>query len=156
MNQLLIAIILSILPISELRGGMIYAILRGVNPYAAFLFCTLANILIIFFVFFFLDFLHEHFMKINFYKRFFDYYIEKTRKKVDKFEKNFSIYGFLALTFFVAIPAPITGAWTGCLIAWILGLERKKSILSIALGVLIAGSLVLLASLGIFSLIKIS
>ena len=52
--------------------------------------------------------------------------------------------GFLALTLFVGIPLPGTGAWTGCLIAWILGLNRKKSVLSITLGVVIASILVIL------------
>jgi len=153
---LLYAIILSILPIFELRGGMIYAILAGINPFQAFIICTLANILIIFFVFFFLDYLHGSFMKLKSYKTIFNLYIEKTRKKVDKFKKNYSIYGFLALAIFVAIPLPATGAWTGCLIAWLLELERKKSILAIALGVLTAGLLVLLASLGIINIIKIA
>jgi uncharacterized membrane protein len=146
---LLWAVLLSILPVSELRGGIIYAVLLGVNPFIAFFICTLANILVIFFIFFFLDFLHKKFLKIGIYKRFFNFYLRKTRKKVDKFEKNYSTYGFLALTIFVAIPLPATGAWTGVLIAWLLGLDRKKSILAIALGVLIAGILLLLAGLGI-------
>jgi len=146
---LLWAVLLSILPVSELRGGIIYAVLSGVNPFIAFFICTLANILIIFFVFFFLDFLHKEFLRIGLYKRFFNFYLKRIRKKVDKFEKNYSAYGFLALTIFVAIPLPATGAWTGVLIAWLLGLDRKKSILSIALGVLIAGILLLLAGLGI-------
>ena len=160
MNQLIVAIILSILPISELRGAMIYAIGSGlikIMPiYIIAIITTLANILIVFFVFFFLDFLHHRFMNILIYRRFFNFYIKKLQRKIDKFEKNFSVYGFLALTIFVAIPLPATGAWTGCLIAWILGLERKKSIFSIVLGVLIAGILVLLAGLGIINIIKLA
>lgn len=144
MNSVLLTIILSILPVSELRGGMIYAVVRGISVFNAFLICTIANIAIIFFIFFFLDFLHKGLMKLAFYRKAFDYYLEKLRKKTDKFEKSFSVYGFLALTIFVAIPLPATGAWTGCLIAWILGLDRKKSILSIIFGVLLAGIIVFL------------
>ena len=60
--------------------------------------------------------------------------------------------GFLALVLFVAVPLPGTGAWTGCLASWLLGLERKKSILAIACGVLIAGIYVLLGTMGIIGL----
>lgn len=159
MNQVFIllwAVLLSVLPVSELRGGILYAVLSGINPFAAFFVCVLANIIIIFFIFFFLDFLHESFLKIEVYRKIFDFYIKSLRKKVDKFERQFSAYGFLALTIFVAIPLPATGAWTGSIIAWLLGLERKKSIFAIALGVLIAGVIVLLASLGIFSLVNLA
>ena len=53
---------------------------------------------------------------------------------------------------FVAVPLPGTGAWSGCLVSWLLGLDRKKSILAISLGVIIAGLIILFASLGVFSL----
>lgn len=155
MNVFLVSIFLSILPVSELRGGMSYAILNGMHPILAFLICVIANILIIFFAFFFLDFLHHRFMKISFYRRVFGFYIEKTRRKVDRFEKDFSSCGFLALAIFVAIPLPATGAWTGCLIAWILGLDRRKSIASISLGVIVAGILILILNLGILGLLKL-
>ena len=51
-------------------------------------------------------------------------------------------YGLLGLMLFVAIPLPITGAWTGTIGAWVMGLDRKKSILFILLGVLVAGIVV--------------
>jgi uncharacterized membrane protein len=143
------AAVLSILPISELRGGLIYASLNGLNPLTSFIVCTIANILVVFFVFFFLDKIHHLFMKIGAYRRFFDKYLERLQKKLDKFEKKYSAIGFLALTLFVAVPLPATGAWSGCLIAWLLGLDRKRSILAISLGVIIAGILVSLGLLGI-------
>ena len=149
---LLVTIILSFIPISELRGGMIYAIANGMNPYSAFLICVVANILGVLFAFFFLDFLHKEFMKIGFYKKAFDKYMEKTRKKADDIEKKMGNYGFLALAIFVAIPIPATGGLTGALIAWYLGLDRKKSLASISLGVLAAGILILLVSLGLIKL----
>ncbi|MCX6748646.1 MAG: small multi-drug export protein [Candidatus Pacearchaeota archaeon] len=155
MNPVIWSIILSILPISELRGGMIYAILSGVSPLKAFLICTIANILAIFFVFFFLDFLHSSFMKIKAYRNFFDFYLEKIRKKVNVFEKHYSSSGFIALFIFVAIPLPGTGGWTGALIAWLLGLDRRKSLLAIVLGILAAGLILLLASLGIIGVVKL-
>ena len=59
----------------------------------------------------------------------------KVSEKVNK-------YGLLGLMLFVAIPLPITGAWTGTVGAWVLGLDRKKSILFILLGILISGTVV--------------
>jgi uncharacterized membrane protein len=145
-------IILSALPIVELRGGMPlainYAIENNLPIFLIFFLIVLANILVIFFVFYFLDNLNKIFLKFSWYKKFFNFYVSKMQKKIDKFEKKYSTIGFLALMIFVAIPLPGTGAWTGCFISWILGLDRKKSIFSIAAGVLIAGILVLLATLG--------
>ena len=63
------------------------------------------------------------------------------------------VWGYLALTLFVAVPVPGTGAWTGTLVAWVLGLDRWKSIGAISLGVVIAGLIILFTSLGFFGLI---
>jgi len=150
--SILFYVLLSMLPIIELRGGLPLAINYAIQnnlsvPLVSFL-IILSNILVIFFVFFFLDNLHKIFLKFSFYKKFFNFYLDKMQKKIDKFEKEYSALGFLALAIFVAVPLPGTGAWTGTLISWILGLDRKKSIFSIALGVIIAGILVLLMTLG--------
>ena len=91
-------------------------------------------------------------MNFKFYERFFRASLRKFQKKIDKFEKRHAKLGFLALTLLVAIPLPGTGAWSGSLISWVLGLDRKKSILSIALGVLIAGLIVFLGMLGFVNL----
>lgn len=157
MNQLILGIILSLLPVIELRGGLPfalnYAVKNSFPVWLAFSTIIIANIVVIFLLFLFLDFLHSKFLALRIYRRTFNFFLERARKKARKVERNMEIYGFLALTLFVAVPLPITGAWTGTLIAWILGLDRKKSILSISLGVLIAGILVLLAYFGIVNLV---
>jgi len=154
--RLIYAILLTILPISELRGGLplaiIYANQHNIPVALIFPLIIMFNILVIFFVFYFLDNLHHIFLKFKFYKRFFEFYVKKFQKRIDKFEKKYSAFGFLALTLFVAIPLPVTGAWSGCLLSWILGLDRKKSILAISIGIIISGSLVLLGTLGFLSL----
>ncbi len=154
--RLIYSLILSILPISELRGGLplaiIYANEHNIPLALIFPLIVMANILAIFLAFYFLDNLHHLFMKIGIYRRVFNSYIGKIQKKIDKFEAKYSAMGFLALAIFVAIPLPGTGAWTGCIISWLLDLDRKKSILSIALGVIIAGILVLLGTLGFLNL----
>ncbi len=147
------ALILTVMPVTELRVGLplaiSYAVEQNVPIVLVFLIVVLLNILVIFFIFFFLDNLHHLFYRFKPYKKFFDFYIRRLRKRIDKFEKKFgNATGFLALVLFVAVPLPGTGAWTGCLISFVLGLERKKSVLSIALGVIIAGLLILLGSLG--------
>ncbi len=154
--RIIIAIILSMLPISELRGGLplaiVYANQHSIPLLLIFPLIVGANILAIFLAFFFLDKVHHVFLKNKAYKKFFDAYIIRIQRKIDKFEKKYSSLGFLALTLFVAVPLPATGAWTGCLLSWILDLDRKKSILSIALGVLIAGFLMLFGTLGFLGL----
>lgn len=150
--RIIYAIILSMLPISELRGGLplaiVYANEHSIPIALVFSLIVLANILVIFFVFYFLDNIHHLLLRIKTYKKLFDKYVERIQKKLDKFEKKYSAIGFLALTLFVAVPLPATGAWSGCLIAWLMNLDRKKSILSISLGVIIAGVLVLVGTLG--------
>jgi len=157
MNQLLLAIILTVLPVSELRGGMPvavdYALKNNISVLPIFLMILSFNILVIFLIFFFLDFFHEKLLKIKLYKKVFNFYIEnRIRKKLIKFQGKYSAYGFLALTLFVAIPFPTTGAWTGTILAWFIGLDRKKSIIAISFGVLIAAIVMLFASLGLISL----
>lgn len=151
--KLILAVILAMLPISELRGGLplavIYATQHQIPLYLIFPLIVLANILAMFIVFYFLDNIHKYLLlNIKCYERFFKSYISKLQKKTDKLEKKYSAMGFLALTLFVAIPLPGTGAWTGSILSWLLDLDRKKSLLSIALGVLIAGILVLFGTLG--------
>ena len=154
--RLLYALILTIMPFTELRIGLpvaiIYAIDHNIPLIFVFFLIVLLNILLIFFIFYFLDNLHITLLNIKFYRRTFEGFLKRFQKKIDKFEKRYETLGFLALILFVAVPLPGTGAWSGSLIAWLLGLERKKSIISIALGVIIAGILVFLGTLGFIDL----
>ena len=154
--RLLYAIFLSMLPISELRGGIplaiIYANENNIPSFFVIFLMILFNLLAIFIAFYFLDHIHKLLLRFKFYKKAFNSYLKKIQKKIDTFEKQHSALGFLALTIFVAIPLPATGAWSGCLIAWILKLDRKKSILGISLGVIMAGILVSLGTFGILNI----
>lgn len=155
--RFLLVIILSILPISELRGGIplgiLYANQNNIPVLFVIVLAILANLIAIFVAFYFLENLHGLLLKNKFYKRIFESYLKRIQKKVDDIEKKHSSLGFIALTLFVAVPLPATGAWSGVLIAWLLRLDKKKSIISIGLGVIIAGIIVSLTSLGIFGLI---
>ncbi len=155
--RLIWAMLLTIMPVTELRVGLPLAILyatdNGIPIWLIFTLIILLNILIIFFIFYFLDNLHQIFLKSKIYRKLFEKYLEKFQRKVDKFEKRYDALGFLALVAFVAVPLPGTGAWTGCLVSWLADLDRKKSILAISLGILIAGLLILFGTLGFLSLL---
>lgn len=158
-NQLLLALLLTIAPIFELRAGMPVAIdyvirnnLGNTLLVLIMILVVLLNIAIIFLIFWFLDNIHHGLLNFKFYKRFYNAYLRRIQKKVDKFEARYELWGMLALTFFVAVPLPGTGAWTGSIVAWILDLERRESIIAIAAGVVIAGIIISAASLGITTL----
>lgn len=152
--QILIGLLLTVLPVFELRGGLPiiieYVIKNNLSILPYFLLVLALNISVIFFIFLFLDFLHNVFMKWRWYAKIIGRILNRIQKKVDKIELKMNKWGYLALVFFVAIPLPGTGAWTGTIAAWIIGLDRLKSFIAIAMGVIIAGLLILLFSLGIF------
>ncbi|MBQ6671644.1 MAG: small multi-drug export protein [Spirochaetales bacterium] len=135
----LLTALLGIIPVSELRGAIPYAYFNGVPMWLAFILGVLSNALVPFIGFVFLATLHRLLDKWKFYHNLFEKTVQRARSKVsDKVGK----YGLLGLMLFVAIPLPITGAWTGTIGAWVMGLDRKKSILFILLGVLVAGIVV--------------
>ena len=132
---------LSALPVSELRGGIPVALAAGVDPALAFAVCVVANLLVIPVVFLFLDHLHDHFLHLPGYRTSFDYFLERTRARVGP---RLGRWGYLGLTLFVAAPLPVTGAYTGTLAAWFFGLSRVKAAVALGLGVLAAGTVVLI------------
>lgn len=140
------------LPIFEVRGGIPFALTLGVNPIQAFAICVIANIIVIPILFLFLDFIHILLLKWNFYNRTFEKFLNRIQKRKENVEKNYETYGILALCIFVAIPFPLTGAWTGVLIAWLLKLKRWRSFFAISLGIIISATIVELLTLGIISL----
>lgn len=138
------SLVLSILPISELRGAIPYALALGAPLLTTYVVCVLANILVGPLVFLFLSTFHRLLYRWSFYGRLFDRFVARTRIKIHRQVERF---GYLGLMFFVAVPLPITGAYTGALGAWILGMDRRKALLAIALGVILAGLIVSLVSL---------
>lgn len=153
MNNLIEPIIWSLAPISELRGGIPIALYNGFSVYSAFFICVLANLLVIPIVFLFLDNLQDVFMKNRFYHKVFNKYIEKKRESLEKHIGT--KWEFFALMLFVGIPLPITGAYTGSLLAWFFDVPRKKAYSALVLGVIMAGlivSFVLVLGLRAFSI----
>ena len=138
-STLLLTAFFCILPISELRGGLPYALANGIPLVPSYLFCVFINLLVAPLVLLFLNSLHRLLSRIPLYCRLFDRIVSRARRKIEaKVEKH----GYWGLALFVGIPLPITGAYTGALGAWVLGMKPRKSILAISAGVLIAGLVV--------------
>lgn len=138
--------IISLLPILELRGGLIAARILGVEFIKAFIICYIANIIPVPFILLFINYLFNKISKWKPTKKIVDWLSNKTLKKKDQIDK----YGYFGLFLFVGIPLPGTGAWTGSLLAILLNLDKKKSFITIAIGVLAAGIIMSLLSYGIF------
>ena len=150
--QIYLAFLLTVLPVFELRAGLPlvveYAIKNNLQVWPYVLVVIILNILAIFLAFMFLDFLHKILMNIKLYEKLIGKVLTRYQKKAAKLEKKMNKWGYLSLMLLVAIPLPGTGAYTGALVSWILGLNRKNSLIAIAAGVILAGLLVLLISLG--------
>jgi uncharacterized membrane protein len=127
------------LPVSELRGAIPIAVgVYDFTWYYAFLFGIIGNILPVPFILLFLDSIVRLLSKIRFFDRIFQWFFKRTRQRgkiVERYER-------IGLALFVAIPLPITGAWTGSILAVLLGLKFKHAMISIPVGVLIAGIIV--------------
>ncbi len=130
----------SMLPIIELRGALPLAInVFHISWPKAFLIAYIGNMIPAPFILWLLRPMVNLLSKIEIFKRFFNWLFERTRKKSNKMIEKYEEIGLMA---FVAIPLPGTGAWTGALIAFLFGLDFKKSLLVIAIGVFIAGIIV--------------
>jgi uncharacterized membrane protein len=136
---------LSLLPISEIRGALPLALLNHWPFWQAFIFCVVLNSLVGPIVYLFLSTLHKLLINWPLYARFFDKFVNRARNKL---QKEIQKYGYWGLVIFIGIPLPVTGAYTGALGAWVLGLEPKKVFLCVVAGVLMSGTLVSLAYYG--------
>lgn len=143
----ILVFIISMMPILELRGGLLAASLLGVNPIVAYIISMIGNLLPIPFILLFIKRIIEWLgkSKIKFFKKI----VKWLEKKVEKNKESIEKYGYLGLILFVGIPLPGTGAWTGCLIAAVLDMDRKKSFLSILVGVIMASIIMMILSYGI-------
>ncbi|MDR3115793.1 MAG: small multi-drug export protein [Treponema sp.] len=130
---------LSFLPISELRGGIPFAIASGVPWYWAYPFAVAFNALVGPACWLFLSTLHTYLCALGVYRNFFDRFVERARVKLHKGVRK---WGWLGIAVFVAIPLPVTGAWTGTLGAWVLGISKGKTMIAVLLGIMAAGAIV--------------
>ena len=140
MKKILWALFISMLPIIELRGAIPVACAMKLPFWVSYVVCILGNLIPVPFILILVEKV-IHFMqssKVKLFKKVADFLVSKAEKNKDKVTK----YATLGLMLFVAIPLPGTGAWTGALVAAVLDMKFKYAMLSIVLGVLIAGLIV--------------
>lgn len=144
----LITFLVAMTPISELRGAIPLALgFYKLSVYSAFFWAVAGNLLSTIIVLLILEPITNYIYHHNYYlNRFFSWLFEMTRKK---HSHKFEIWGAVALVTFVAIPLPLTGAWSGAIAAFVFGIPFKKSFPLIALGVIIAALIVTFVSLGL-------
>ena len=145
----IIVFIISMCPILELRGGLIAASLFNMDPFISYIICVIGNIIPIPFILWLINKIlkwmrNSRNKKINGVAKWLDKKVEKHKGQIEK-------YGYLGLVLFVGIPLPGTGAWTGCLIASVLEMDKKKSLIAALVGVFIASIIMMLLSFGILS-----
>lgn len=145
-------LITAMMPIGELRVSIPLALTQFNLPFwQAYLFSIIGNMIPILFIVFLLNPVSEFLSKYSkFFKWFFNWLFERTRKR---HSKKFETLEEVALVTFVAIPLPVTGAWSGAVAAFVFGIPPKKSLPLIFAGVLIAGIIVSLLTIGVVSII---
>jgi uncharacterized membrane protein len=135
------------LPVSEVRGAIPLAIgVYGYGPWQAYLLSVFGNLLPIIPLLLFLGPVSDYLRRFAPGDRFFSWLFARTRRKYIQEHESF---GLTALAVFVAIPLPMTGAWTGCAIAFLLGFRFWPAFAAIAAGVLIAGVIVTATVVGV-------
>lgn len=143
----LVAFLVSLCPVLELRGGMIAARLLEMNFFEAFIICYIGNMLPIPFILLFIKKIFAVMRKSKFFSKI----VDKLEARSDKKKGTMEKYKEWGLLIFVAIPLPGTGGWTGALIAALMDMRIKKTLPIIGLGVFIAGLIMSLITYGIFS-----
>lgn len=141
----LIVFILSLMPILELRGGLIAAALLGLDVVPAFIICLIGNLFPIPFILWFITPIFNKLKETKRLSKIVNKLEKKALKKKDKIEKA----EFWGLLFFVGIPLPGTGGWTGSLIAALINMNKKKALIAITCGVVLAGLIVGTLSFGL-------
>ena len=147
--------LIAMVPLIEIRGAIPYAVGFGLPLVPSILVAILGNMLPVPFIFLFARKVLEWGKDKKVIGPFFKWCLEKGEKGGRKLEAKAGKGLYWALFLFVGIPLPGTGAWTGTLAASILNMDFKKSTLAVMAGVLLAGAIMLAASLGVFGAIDL-
>lgn len=141
----LITFFLGMCPIIEIRGAIPVGVGLGLSYFEAFIVGFIGNIIPIYFIVKYIGPIFDFLGRFKILKKIIDWASNKATKHIEESERlqNFTALG---LFLFVAIPLPGTGAWVGSLIANFLHVPIKKAWLPLVLGVITAGSIILLAT----------
>lgn len=137
LNKDLTVFIISMIPILELRGGMLAARALSIPYVRALILCIIGNIIPIPFILLFINRIFEWLKKFKFTRKI----VEKLEKRAMGKSDTIQKYEFLGILLFVGIPLPGTGAWTGSLIAALLRVKLRKAVPAVFLGILLAAAI---------------
>lgn len=148
-GKCIMTFLISMIPVVELRGGLPYGIVAGLNLPQAAVSAILGNMLPVPFIIIFIErifvFLRKYFPKM-------DSFISSLEKRAAEKQETVDKYGALGLIILVAIPLPGTGAWTGSLVAALMQMPLKKAVPCVFIGVIIAAIIMtVVTKLGIFA-----
>lgn len=145
----ILVFIISLLPLLELRGGILAASLLKLSPVSGYVISMIGNLIPIPFILLLINkiLVWMKNSKITLFNKFANWLDSKVEKHKGQIEK----FGYFGLVLFVGIPLPGTGAWTGSLIASVLEMDRKKSFLAIIVGIVMASIIMMVLSYGILA-----
>ena len=147
MLNYLIVFLISMVPLIELRGAIVYAVGMDLPLLPSYIICIIGNMLPMPFIYFFARKVLLWGRDKRFIGKFFTFCLEKGEKGGRKLAQKAGRGGlFVALMLFVGIPLPGTGAWTGALAASFLNMGFKSTVASVSLGVIMAGIIMGVAS----------
>lgn len=151
MYSLLFIFLVSMFPIAELRGGLPLGISLGVSPLQAYLVSVAGNIAPILPLLLLL----KYGIRLLRKNQWMGSVLNRWESRIERRREMVSRYGLWGIVLLVAIPLPITGAWTAALISSVLSIRIRYAFLAICIGVCIAGAIVLSATIGIISVRRI-
>ncbi len=149
-GELCFTMLVSMIPVVELRGGIPFGVARGLPVWAAYLAAVVGNMLPVPFIVIYIQriflWMRRKLPRLN-------HLVDRLERKAHLKGQKVSRFKYLGLMIFVAIPLPGTGAWTGALAAAFLNMPLRRAIPSIFAGVVIAGAAISILTYGVASLI---
>lgn len=149
-KKYLIVFFVSMVPIIELRGAIPYAVGFGLPLLPSYIIAIIGNMIPVPFIFLFARKVLVWGSSKKYIGKFFTWCLKKGEKGGEKLKQSAGKGLYIALLIFVGIPLPGTGAWTGTLAASLLNMDFKKSTLAVMGGVILAGIIMGILSLGVF------
>ena len=142
----ILVFIISLMPILELRGGLLAAALLGLDPLPSYIISIIGNVLPVPFILLLITKILAWMRnsKVKLFNKIANWLDEKVEKHKGQIEK----YGYWGVVLFVGIPLPGTGAWTGSLIASVLNMDKKKTFGAVMLGLIMASIIMMILSFG--------
>ena len=154
LKKYLLIFLVSMVPLIELRGGIVMAVGMDLPYWSSLAVCAIGNMLPVPIIYFFARKVLLWGKHKPYIGKFFTFCLEKGEHAGQKLTKAAGRKGlFIAMLLFVGIPLPGTGAWTGTLGASFLNMGFKSTVAAVSLGVILAGCIMGLASTGVFSII---